>query len=247
MLSSGEPDLKGEALRFHHESIRTTRYETIDGESGQINPPNGSSSHDNDTWTNWVSKESQTRLRHCVWVRVSNILQLLASCAEISQYLDRLISYQFEIPATLRLGEIHTQLPGHDEAWACENLDEWQENTPTAGTNRPALRACSILLLTRLVDLPSLASSLQVLYTEKQFDKALPEFSRTLLVHALLQHMEEIAEQQSQPLTSWTPTSKKLDKNSRSIPTEPVWLPGIASYSRWRNATCDCLDVLHCE
>ena len=247
MLSSGEPDLRGEALRFHHESIRTTRYETFDGESGRINSPNGRSSHDADIWTSWVSKESQTRLRHCVWVCVLNTLQLLTPCTKISQYLDRLISYQFEIPATLRLGEIHTHLPGHDEAWACENLDEWQKNTLTTGMDRATLRAHHIMLLTRSADLPSLASSLQVLYTEKQFDKTLPEFSRTLLVHALLQHMEDIAEPQSQPLTSWTPTSKKLDKTSRSIPIEPVWLTGTASYSRWRNATRDCLDVLHCE
>jgi len=25
----------------------------------------------------------------------------------------------------------------------------------------------------------------------------------------------------------------------------PVWLPGIQTYSKWRNSACDCLDILH--
>ena len=57
--------------------------------------------------------------------------------------------------------------------------------------------------------------------------------------------METITEQQSHPLNSWVPTSKKIGNDTQSLPTEPVWLPQVPAYSRWRNATCDCLDVIH--
>lgn len=47
-----------------------------------------------------------------------------------------------------------------------------------------------------------------------------------------------------QPLTVWVPTA---EKQSLSIidQSTPVWPPSIQTYSKWRNSSCDVLDILH--
>lgn len=42
----------------------------------------------------------------------------------------------------------------------------------------------------------------------------------------------------------WEPTAEKenVENLERDV---PVWLPGIPTYSKWRNSACDCLDILH--
>ncbi|GAM89002.1 hypothetical protein ANO11243_070360 [Dothideomycetidae sp. 11243] len=49
----------------------------------------------------------------------------------------------------------------------------------------------------------------------------------------------------SNPMSHWTPRAAKQDLSSIHAFREPVFLPAEPSYFRWRNATCDCLDILH--
>lgn len=56
--------------------------------------------------------------------------------------------------------------------------------------------------------------------------------------------MWEVSDYFCHPLSFWNPTAKKQSRNL-AIPSGSVWLPGIPSYSKWRNSACDCLDILH--
>lgn len=55
--------------------------------------------------------------------------------------------------------------------------------------------------------------------------------------------MWEVGDYFRRPLSFWNPTAKKQSRDI-AIPTGSVWLPGIPSYSKWRNSACDCLDIL---
>lgn len=56
--------------------------------------------------------------------------------------------------------------------------------------------------------------------------------------------MWEVGDYFRRPLSFWNPTAKKKSRET-AIPAGSVWLPGIPSYSKWRNSACDCLDILH--
>jgi hypothetical protein len=91
---------------------------------------------------------------------------------------------------------------------------------------------------------PSLHAAIQLAYIEKRVQSSTGEFSRILCIHALLRRTWEVETYFKQPLTLWTPTAEKQDIKSISR-LMPVWLPGIQTYSKWRNSACDCLDILH--
>lgn len=82
------------------------------------------------------------------------------------------------------------------------------------------------------------------MYIEKRLVPTIGEFSHILLVHALYHRMWEVGDYFRRPLSFWNPTAKKQSRET-AIPTGSVWLPGIPSYSKWRNSACDCLDILH--
>lgn len=70
------------------------------------------------------------------------------------------------------------------------------------------------------------------------------EFSRILCIHALFRRTWEVADYFKQPLTMWIPTAEKQNI-SAIAQSMPVCLPGIETYSKWRNSACDVLDILH--
>lgn len=85
---------------------------------------------------------------------------------------------------------------------------------------------------------------MHILFIEKRLVAGIGEFSHILLIHALHQRMWEVGDYFRRPLSFWNPTAKKQSCES-AIPKGAVWLPGIPSYSKWRNSACDCLDILH--
>lgn len=90
----------------------------------------------------------------------------------------------------------------------------------------------------------SLYDAVVIMYIEKRLVPNMGEFSHVLLIHALYHRMWEVGDYFRRPLSFWNPTAKKQSREA-AIPTGSVWLPGIPSYSKWRNSACDCLDILH--
>ena len=70
------------------------------------------------------------------------------------------------------------------------------------------------------------------------------EFSRILCIHALFRQTWQVENYFKQPLNLWSPTAERQDIKTIEA-SMPVWLPGIPTYSKWRNSACDCLDILH--
>ena len=98
-------------------------------------------------------------------------------------------------------------------------------------------------MLTLLVN-DSLYDTVHILYIEKKLVSGIGEFSHILLIHALYHRMWEVGDYFRRPLSFWNPTAKRQSRET-AIPAGSVWLPGIPSFSKWRNSTCDCLDILH--
>lgn len=82
-----------------------------------------------------------------------------------------------------------------------------------------------------------------MLYIEKRLITGIGDFSQTLLIHALYRRTWEVGDYLRRPLSFWNPTARKQSQDA-AIPTGSVWLPGIPTYSKWRNSACDCLDIL---
>lgn len=91
---------------------------------------------------------------------------------------------------------------------------------------------------------PSLHSVIRLAYIEKRLQSSTGEFSRILCLHALFHRTWEVENYFKQPLSSWTPVAEKQEITT-SEKDMPIWLPGIPTYSKWRNSACDCIDILH--
>lgn len=92
---------------------------------------------------------------------------------------------------------------------------------------------------------PTLEKALWVLYVEKRLLEDIGDFARVLIIHGLYCQTWDIARSLSRPLLRWSPSAKKGNAESHEVNTGPPWLPQIPLYNNWRNAACDCLDVLH--
>jgi hypothetical protein len=126
-----------------------------------------------------------------------------------------------------------------------------RQTRPSIGNNYTAARPVNFPLYSRrlkfadkFLESPSLHEVVQILYVEKRLQSSMGEFSRILCIHALFRRTWEVEVYFKQPLTLWSPAAEKQDITSKET-SSPIWLPGIQTYSRWRNSACDCLDILH--
>ncbi|XRM42073.1 hypothetical protein ABZX51_005309 [Aspergillus tubingensis] len=142
--------------------------------------------------------------------------------------LDCTIAYHFDKRPLLSLDESQATLPSHEALWEAESPEAWEEVRRGISDQKES----------------SLYDAVLVMYIEKELVPDLGEFSQLLLIHALYHRMWEVGDYFRRPLSFWNPTSKKQSRHS-ALPSGSVWLPGIPSYSKWRNSACDCLDILH--
>ncbi|PYH55915.1 putative C2H2 transcription factor [Aspergillus niger CBS 101883] len=142
--------------------------------------------------------------------------------------LDCTIAYHFDRRPLLSLDESQATLPSHEALWTAKSLEAWKDVRGRMSDQKES----------------SLYDAVLVMYIEKELVPDIGEFSQLLLIHALYHRMWEVGDYFRRPLSFWNPTSKKQSRHS-ALPSGSVWLPGIPSYSKWRNSACDCLDILH--
>ncbi|KAJ0425509.1 fungal-specific transcription factor domain-containing protein [Aspergillus carlsbadensis] len=142
--------------------------------------------------------------------------------------VDCTAAYQFDTKPHFSLDDGQAQLPCNDKIWHASSSRIWK-----------GLREESSEQETM-----SLYDAVLTLYIEKRLVPDIGEFSHVLLIHALYHRMWEVGDYFRRPLSFWNPTAKKQSRKL-AIPSGSVWLPGIPSYSKWRNSACDCLDILH--
>lgn len=155
--------------------------------------------------------------------------------------MDCTISYYFDEQPLLSIDDGQAPLPAHERLWRASDAETWVKlSSQSKGANTK-----SIYLSDRLTIIvnDSLCGALQILYIEKRLVSDAGWFNQTLLAHALYQRMEEVGGYFRRPLSFWNPSAKRQARET-AIPSGSVWLPGIPSFSKWRNSTCDCLDIL---
>lgn len=156
--------------------------------------------------------------------------------------LDSTLAYSFEERPLLSLDDGQAALPAHERLWEATSAEAWKQQWENSiGTSHLFLQA---MVYSNLLGNESLYNAVHILYIEKKLVPGIGEFSHILLIHALYQRMWEVGDYFRRPLSFWNPTAKKQSCET-AIPTGSVWLPGIPSYSKWRNSACDCLDILH--
>ncbi|KAL1845866.1 hypothetical protein Daus18300_014428 [Diaporthe australafricana] len=136
-------------------------------------------------------------------------------------FIENMSRYHFNTQSTLLLDFADIALPCKEDTW----------QTETGQMQAP-------------IKQPTLEKALRVLYVEKRLLKNIGDFARVLLVHGLYCQTWDVGASLNRPLLRWTPSSQKGNAESHGL-SGPAWLPQIPLYNHWRNATCDCLDVLH--
>ncbi|KKK23571.1 hypothetical protein ARAM_001318 [Aspergillus rambellii] len=142
--------------------------------------------------------------------------------------VDSTIGYHFDNNPSFSLDDGQAPLPSDEHIWQAGSAQEW-ERLYEATSGREQI---------------SLYDAALTLYIEKRLVPEIGDFNHTLIIHALYHRMWEVGEYFRRPLSFWNPTAKKQSRRL-AIPSGSVWLPGIPSYSKWRNSACDCLDILH--
>ncbi|KAL4936866.1 hypothetical protein BDV06DRAFT_216320 [Aspergillus oleicola] len=142
--------------------------------------------------------------------------------------VDCTVAYQFDTKPHFSLDDGQAPLPCNEKIWHATSSRIWK------GLREETSEQEKI----------SLYDAVLTLYIEKKLVPEIGEFSHILLIHALYHRMWEVGDYFRRPLSFWNPTAKKQSRKL-AIPSGSVWLPGIPSYSKWRNSACDCLDILH--
>ncbi|KAL2829968.1 fungal-specific transcription factor domain-containing protein [Aspergillus cavernicola] len=137
-------------------------------------------------------------------------------------------AYQFDTKPHFTLDDGQASLPCNEKIWSAGSSRIWKGLREETSEQEKV----------------SLYDAVLTLYIEKKLVPEIGEFSHVLLIHALYHRMWEVGDYFRRPLSFWNPTAKKQSRKL-AIPSGSVWLPGIPSYSKWRNSACDCLDILH--
>ncbi|KAL4866353.1 hypothetical protein BDV12DRAFT_173097 [Aspergillus spectabilis] len=142
--------------------------------------------------------------------------------------VDCTAAYQFDRKPHFSLDDGQAPLPCNEKIWNAASFRIWKGLREEISDQEKI----------------SLYDAVLTLYIEKRLVPEIGELSHILLIHALYHRMWEVGDYFRRPLSFWNPTAKKQSRKL-AIPSGSVWLPGIPSYSKWRNSACDCLDILH--
>jgi hypothetical protein len=91
---------------------------------------------------------------------------------------------------------------------------------------------------------PSLLTAVQLLFREKTFKQDMPEFSKIILLHGVYNEVFQLLKCYNRPLAGWIPTAQRPDAQE-NIPQHNQERNTKAMLTSWRNASLDCVDVLH--
>ncbi|CAK7223851.1 hypothetical protein SBRCBS47491_005348 [Sporothrix bragantina] len=143
--------------------------------------------------------------------------------------LDCMMVFQMGHRAFLSLYDAQASLP-HDGLWAAPTAEKWHIVMKQSQAN------------------PNLPTATQQLFVEKRIKPDLGEFSRIVLLHGVYQEIWQVKRYFDRPLSNWVlsgpaaPDDRPLLSQSVNSTDGPA---SSSSYSKWRNAACDCVDVLH--
>ena len=84
--------------------------------------------------------------------------------------------------------------------------------------------------------------AIEKMFIHREVQTTLGEYSRILLIHGMYHHMRYV-KSVLKSNSDWS----TIELNHDAPQTAPwwIWPPTLSSYHRWREAVCDCLDILH--
>ncbi|KAK2731466.1 hypothetical protein FQN55_004665 [Onygenales sp. PD_40] len=137
--------------------------------------------------------------------------------------LDSMMAYHFQQSPRISW-ETDMLLPSEEFVWETPSPRAWRE------------------LPQNIIDNLSLHKVLQILFMEKRLPTQTGEFAKICLIHGLYRQLWQIGHSLQRPLLSWSPTAERIDSSAmtwrESLFRDPL-------YEKWRNASCDVIDVLH--
>ncbi|EPS38027.1 hypothetical protein H072_8252 [Dactylellina haptotyla CBS 200.50] len=142
--------------------------------------------------------------------------------------LDFMFLHMYDVPSELDLADAKSPLPCGEATWDTDPTPTHQEY---AGK-------------------PGISGSLQDLYIHKKLDSKLSEFGRVILIYAVCRQTCEIRRNSNNKFSAWIPSSSndesRFADGGASISTNQISsAPSDTLFSKWRNAACDCFDILH--
>ncbi|KAJ2903331.1 hypothetical protein MKZ38_010082 [Zalerion maritima] len=149
--------------------------------------------------------------------------------------LDTMRAYHFEQKPFLSLKNCQTILPD-DSVWKSKTIQE----------------ASLVRRNSKITQ--SLATAIRTLFVEKQLEPSLGEFARAIILHGIYHEIFQIKAYHQRSLSTWTPSAQTLpagnanaarNNNSHFESSSRKHLVEIPAYASWRNASLDCIDVLH--
>ncbi|KAL1617878.1 hypothetical protein SLS56_010800 [Neofusicoccum ribis] len=169
------------------------------------------------SWSEWVKAEARIRLGYSIW------------------FLDCTMAYQMDQKPFLSMDDMHSPLPCNEHLWASQNEEEWANLRRSTERN------------------PPIAEAVHTLFVRKEVKPDIGEFSRVLLLHGIYHETWTVARYHRRSLSSWIPSADDaLDRSApeyqerpQNVADKSIYIPENPLYSKWRNAACDCLDVLH--
>lgn len=159
-------------------------------------------------------------------------LAIIAECKRRCGYaiwlLDCMSVYHFSQRPLMPPAVTQCRLP-EDALWAIKSPKDWTE---FSGRHRS--------------DVPSLSTAVMQIFTKKHMSTGLDQFSCILLLHGVYREIFQLKDCFARPLSGWVP-SMQLVTNPTNGPKnesapDTTWRSLLSS---WRNASLDCVDVLH--
>ncbi|OJD33743.1 c2h2 transcription protein [Diplodia corticola] len=197
------------------------------------------------SWSEWVRAEARIRLGYSIWM------------------LDCTLAYQMDQKPFLSLEDLHAALPCNEALWAAPHEEGWaqlrRDTERTASLEDIFSGARPLTYFSSAAGNPPISEAVHTLFVRKEVKPDVGEFSRVLLLHGIYHEMWTVARYQRRSLASWVPSAAddaSTDCYYRTAPEyqerapnaaadRSAYMPENALYSKWRNAACDCLDVLH--
>ncbi|KAH9871555.1 hypothetical protein J1614_005810 [Plenodomus biglobosus] len=149
-------------------------------------------------------------------------------CGYAIWLLDCMSVYHFSQRPLMPPAVTQCRLP-EDALWATKSPKDWTE-----------------LSGRHLSDVPSLSTAVMQIFTKKHMSTGLDQFSCLLLLHGVYREIFQLKDCFARPLSGWVPSMQLVNNptngsKNESVP-DPTWRSLLSS---WRNASLDCVDVLH--
>lgn len=150
--------------------------------------------------------------------------------------------YHFGVQPFLSHQVPQAELP-NDGLWTAPDQHVWRQTTRRTGK------------------IPNITSAIRKVFQDKEVKPDIGEFGRIILLHGVYHELYQVRAYFQRPMSMWVPDSasqqqlqpqqyqqtlvSEVDETSPESNQSAPWLSETRVFAAWRNASLDCVDVLH--